>query len=68
MMSEWKNIATAPKDGTSFIAWEKGYAVSISSWDKFHDGGAGGFRNSHHGHRPTHWMPLPQPPKGDDNE
>lgn len=63
---EWQPIDTAPKDGTRFLAaWRRligtdwGYVVMhyrdnrlLVSWD--HD-----YLNV----KPTHWMPLPEPPK-----
>lgn len=64
----WRDIATAPKDGTLFLAYaEAGQhglpeLYSLCSWNEF-----GGFcicelRNA------THWMPLPAgplvPPRG----
>jgi len=58
-----KSIASAPKDGSRFIAFEKGYGWQTCYWDKNHDGGNGGFRNPRHGWRPTHWVPLPKEPK-----
>ncbi len=58
----WRDIGTAPKDGTHFLAFEKGYGIHDCRWDKSHDGGSGGFRTPHHGWRPTHWMPLPKEP------
>lgn len=59
---QWQPIETAPKDGSDFLAYEKGYGINTTWWDSKHDGGSGGFRNPHHGWRPTHWMPLPESP------
>lgn len=58
---KWQNINSAPKDGSSFLAYEDGYGVQVCYWDKGHDE-SGGFRNAHHGWRPTHWMYLPDKP------
>ena len=75
---DWKDISTAPKDGTPFQAYVK--IVHESEADKFewyprlriNDGV---FEHLHsHGwfdinmlrwikRTPTHWMPLPDPPK-----
>lgn len=57
-MSEWQSIYTAPKDGY-FLGWREidGYQVLI-----FDD--HGNFRNDDFViYHPTHWMPLPEPPK-----
>lgn len=72
-MSEWRPIETAPKDGTSIIAWcvhrNAPYAKDavaegwegpvIASWTTFNEGGW-----VWHGLCGTfsHWMPLPGPP------
>lgn len=57
--SDWEPIETAPKDGTYFLGYEEDYGVHKCRWDKNHDGGVGGFRNTRHGWSPTHWQPLP---------
>ena len=55
----WKDIATAPKDGTrilcsyrgnrSFIArWRDDFSVFMDDWESWRDA--------------THWMPLPPSP------
>lgn len=54
---EWQPIATAPKDGRDVLVFDDG-AITIASWfmDLWWD----------HGEmvpEPTHWMPLPEPPK-----
>jgi len=58
----WRPISEAPKDGSSFIGFEKGYGRHECWWDSDHDGGNGGFRNPYHGWRPTLWQPLPDEP------
>lgn len=58
----WRDIGSAPKDSSSFLAFEKGYGTYKCYWDKDHDGGRGGFRNPHHGWNPSHWMPFPKEP------
>lgn len=70
---KWQPIETAPKDGTDILCSFSG-AVSIAFWDVkapdeyyynqrsktpqwlSHEG-------SYLGEEPTHWMPLPKPPK-----
>lgn len=65
-MSEWQDIATAPKDGTAFLAWhpseegEDGF-FEVHFWvdglpDITRDWLCIG------GVEATAWMPLPQPP------
>ncbi len=64
-LGEWKDISTAPQDGTPvLVAWAGinmhplvahyeepfwGALTSSLGFDKLHD--------------PTHWMPLPTPPE-----
>ena len=64
-MMEWQPIETAPRDGTEFLAfWSNAYGKFkfiqpmmwlnnrfVVTWD--HDDDV----------KPTHWMPLPQPPE-----
>jgi hypothetical protein len=68
-MSEWQPIATAPKDGTAFLA----YWVRTYSDGKRYEA-AQPYVVAHYSHgrlwpewirpddQPTHWMPLPSPP------
>ena len=67
---DWQTIDTAPKDGTAFLGWlaeRQGYVarqdVCISSWSEW--GGGVWTVNGHTStaSQPTHWMPLPFPPK-----
>jgi len=78
-MSEWMPIESAPKDGTSvLVCWagadwdnsmavayyEEGYSSYVDSakgvnWRDGGDLGCGGMI----GAMPTHWQPLPDPPK-----
>lgn len=61
----WQPIETAPKDGTPIlIAQENVGAIRWAVWSEgfFRDGiiEAGGRMSLP---RPTHWMPLPEPPQ-----
>lgn len=73
----WQPIETAPKDGTEIILYNGndisiGYFASCGydnddryQWIVFDadifPGMLNGWPNNEHG--PTHWMPLPEPPK-----
>jgi hypothetical protein len=64
---EWQPIETAPKDGTWVLGFFPYYGVNQMQW---HDGNR---KLEHHWMLfgrltptdPTHWMPLPEPPKED---
>jgi hypothetical protein len=71
-MAEWQPIETAPRDGTRILATGGGldanmevvsYLVDTGAWETPNyvlddrDNEAEGYS------RPTHWMPLPAPPK-----
>lgn len=68
-MSEWQPIETAPKDGTRIVlatsdtAYAGRWAESqyIGMWWMSGDYVAAFSKMN----PPTHWMPLPQPPKED---
>src|SRR5574343_444311 len=69
LMSEWQDIATAPKDGTPVDLWVHGGRLADAEWsdrkqawvvwgqDEFESGADVKING-----RPTHWMPLPSPP------
>jgi len=76
-MREWQPIETAPTDGTRFLAYRSGddpEDIGVVSIIHRHDPG-GALRNPKHNYetwvtdfgspstQPTHWMPLPEPPK-----
>lgn len=71
MESKWQLIETAPKDGTVIDLWCGEYnerlinyrRVKLSRDNIFYEPTEGGrcvVRTA------THWMPLPEPPGGDD--
>ena len=76
-MSEWQPIETAPKDGTEFQAWVVLKDRTAGGfWEpkcRFNEHGAfeifGRVDYDEDGWdcflhlEPTHWMPLPEPPK-----
>lgn len=68
-MSEWQPIKTAPKDGTRFIGGEpNNYARTRIYWwshPQFRKFGNGWAFEGDKLYNPTHWMPLPPPPKGE---
>ncbi|KPK13948.1 MAG: hypothetical protein AMJ56_00420 [Anaerolineae bacterium SG8_19] len=65
----WQPIETAPKDGSCFLAYmwyekEEGddyEFYSVIRWEK----GLGWVQENPYmdPFKPTHWMPLPEPPK-----
>jgi hypothetical protein len=74
-MSEWRDIRTAPKDGSIFLAWDATTKrVCVGEWldatemDVFF-GATIGFaffdffiEQEVFDHEMTHWQPLPTPP------
>ena len=67
-MSEWKPIETVPCNQTVLV-WSKSYKdFMIASF--FSDGHCWfspglGHMPLEHALTPTHWMPLPEPPEGE---
>lgn len=65
---QWQPIETAPKDGTHVLAAVRGL-TRIVSWGKTSHVPLYGFCLADQGAEdsdlcePTHWMPLPEPPK-----
>ena len=65
-MSEWQPIETAPKDGSEILAFARGNRdfYGVAQWAEAQaafNSVAGWFWTF--AIRPTHWMPLPEPPK-----
>lgn len=63
-------ISEAPQDGTQYLAWngvshmvlnQPDESYSIGEWELVD----GEWIGHHVGHHPTHFLPLPTPPKGD---
>jgi hypothetical protein len=70
-MNDWQPTETAPRDGTKFLGWNKTHGmhecvVPFVCKDYKRLEAMYGSR-THHGRpvwfAPTHWMPLPEPPK-----
>ena len=66
-MSKWQPIETAPKDGTRFLAYEPRHEYRYyECWweDDFRDWS--GWQDDFDSEpKPTHWMPLPEPPEAE---
>jgi len=67
-MTEWQPIETAPKDGTKFDAWVPdafgGHRMTDLSFNARGQLRQNGLLTTADLPRwPTHWMPLPNPPK-----
>lgn len=59
----WRDIASAPKDGTWILVWLGGVANCADTIQWAYDGwwnGCSGYVRSEG--PPTHWRPLPDPP------
>jgi len=66
-MSEWQPIDTAPRDGTIVLA-AQGSTIDTMFWTMSAWADGGGWvnninRSDTYVFDPTHWMPLPEPPK-----
>jgi hypothetical protein len=67
-MTDWRDMATAPKDGARFLAMVDG-DIRIVAWGKTSHVPLYGFCVADQGAedfdicQPTHWMPLPPPPE-----
>lgn len=67
-MTEWQPIETAPKDGTAILVYAGQFCYCVEwveefDWWAVEDNKLGPFRLR--GQAPTHWMPLPPPPKAE---
>lgn len=62
---KWQNIETAPKDETLIILWWP-YWSRYAIVGQFYLGRWWAHEALHNeGNDPTHWMPLPDPPRED---
>lgn len=70
-MSEWQDISTAPKDGSTILTWGRLHddgdsdmgerpIVRVSRW-RLQVGHW--YSDCSGSHVPTHWQPLPSPPE-----
>lgn len=69
----WSPIATAPKDGTEILGWNRRLGRHIVSWGcqpqhNPHHCWISSTCNTNHIDQPTHWCPLPPPPVQDEGE
>lgn len=58
--SGWREIESAPRDGTAFLIWIEPGWIDVAHW-AYRYSRVGGLMN-HENSRATHWMPLPPPP------
>ena len=75
-MTQWQPIETAPRDGTAILVYRSDMGVFsahyVSPCEFIEDGDdePGWFSTNGHdlsgNDMPTHWMPIPQPPKDQD--
>ncbi len=78
MMGEWQPIETAPKEcdilvGGGTYSWDCDYPepfqlkhVALVRWDKSRENWQGdntGYQDEYYWYKPTHWQPLPEPPR-----
>ena len=63
-MSEWQPIETAPKE-TRVLLWvpldKQKWAIRSGGYDLYY--GRWFYDGPQDDHQPTHWVPLPDPPK-----
>ena len=62
-MTEWQPIETAPKDGTFILVAVTGEVATHIMLVWWFDGWCLDMTNTPIVGKPTHWMPLPEPPK-----
>ena len=62
-MTSWQPIKTAPKDGTEIIVWMGRKDIRLGWYFAPSSNTRGWMDQNSKTIRPTHWMPLPEPPK-----
>ena len=69
-MTDWRDIETAPRDGTQILAFARDqYGLKYYGVAEWAVDGPGKIQPHQEGWfwsyaiRPTHWMPLPAPPQ-----
>lgn len=61
--SGWRDIESAPTDGTPFWAYQSGRVQFVCWMDDHPDCGPCWFDDADSEPEPTHWQPLPPPPE-----
>ena len=64
----WQPIETAPKTGISVLLWDETLEECTSGWYRVNHTGDQWRNENDLGIEATHWMPLPNPPKGKQNK
>lgn len=59
MKAQWQIIGTAPQDGTEILIWDRSTQAHVAYWNPLSLRWTNGVTDL----KPTHWMPLPEPPK-----
>ena len=62
-MNKWQPIETAPKDGTHILVCVEKKYVYLVWWFDNPRGWCWDLTNTPMVGSPSHWMPLPEPPK-----
>lgn len=67
-LGAWQPIATAPRNGDIFLAYRRGeirdsWAMQREDGVVWNFGGSSFHERWHADQVPTHWMPMPPPPK-----
>ena len=64
---KWQPIETAPKDGTKVLIFVMGKNVMQASYSRCNEYWIDCWCSNMSGvYSPTHWQPLPKPPKEDE--